>query len=220
MKLFGFVPIAREGLIYILISILFDVIFYLVYGLNPVTIVLILITFFVIYFFRNPDRSTPQENNLIISPADGRVVYVGEETSSQLNIRQNKISIFMSIFNVHINRMPTSGRIKAINYNSGKFFNAATPKASLNNEQNAILVERNDKREILFVQIAGFIARRIVCYLSVGKLYAVGERMGLIKFGSRVDVYLPLDCQITVNINDKVKGGETIIAKIPESNSF
>ena len=216
MKLLGFIPLAREGLIFILISLFFTIIQTLFFSFNGFTVLLSLITLFIICFFRNPDRTTPKDNDSIISPADGTVIFIGEVIENQLLKRKmKKISIFMSVFNVHVNRMPLSGTIKHILYNPGKFFNAATPKSSLENEQNAILVERSDKAEIIFIQIAGFIARRIVSYLTIGNSYQVGERMGMIRFGSRLDVYFPLDSEVKVKLKDKTRSGETILAKLP-----
>lgn len=167
-----------------------------------------LLFLFVVYFFRNPPRVVPQGDGVIVSPADGKIIFCDE-------VDQNlKVSIFMSPLNVHINRIPVSGEVKSVNYNKGKFLGAYKDKASLDNEQNAVVMENEKKERFLFVQIAGFLARRIVCYARPGDKWKKGEIFGLIRFGSRMDVYVPLHYSLMVRKGEKVKGGETVIAKL------
>jgi phosphatidylserine decarboxylase len=172
----------------------------------------ILLSLFVAYFFRNPRRKIPTLQNVILSPADGRVVHVGEcEESRFLKEKVLKISIFMSLFDVHLNRAPVSGTILAQNYIPGRFLMANVEKSSLLNEQNAMILETEDRHKILLIQIAGFVARRIVCYAKAGDLLSKGEIFGLIRFGSRVDLYLPPEVKPIVSVGQHVKGGESII---------
>lgn len=172
------------------------------------------LAFFVLWFFRSPERSIPTDPHRIISTADGRVIFVGEVDEKRfLNKRMKKISIFMSPFNVHVNRIPEAGTVKQIIYNKGKFLGAYNDKASLDNEQNAVVFETEKGDTLLFVQIAGFLARRIVCHAKPNSTWKRGDIFGLIRFGSRMDVYLPLDYQLNVALNENVKGGETILAK-------
>jgi len=162
------------------------------------------ILFFIILFFRNPERVVSNGDDIVVSPADGTVIYAAK----------GKISIFMSVFNVHVNRVPVNGVVRKIAYNKGRFLVASRDKASLDNEQNAIFIEDNRGRTVKFVQIAGFIARRIVCYLKEGDNVTRGERFGMIRFGSRVDVYLPAGANILVKNRQKVYAGSTILAKL------
>jgi phosphatidylserine decarboxylase len=176
---------------------------------------------FCLWFFRDPKRVPPDDHGsesgeVVISPADGRIIQIQEiEGHPLLPEKRRRVSIFMSPLNVHVNRAPIKGEVKKISYNPGKFFNAAGDKASLLNEQNAILMNTAKGFSILFVQIAGFIARRIVCHVREGDHLNLGERMGIIRFGSRVDVYLPLDAEIKVNLQEKVRAGETLLGRIP-----
>lgn len=210
-------PIAVEGVPFVAASGIVSVIFYAVCWIIP-AIVLSAFTLFIIWFFRNPERNKPTGKNLIISPADGRIIEISNVTEDRiLKSRMTKISIFMNIFNVHINRIPCAGRIFDILYNKGKFISANMEKASLENEQNAVVLETPAGDKILFVQIAGLIARRIVCRLKKGEGVETGQRFGLIRFGSRVDVYLPVSADVKVTIGQKVKGGESILAILNES---
>jgi len=148
----------------------------------------------------------------VVAPADGKVVFVGECIEDRfLGEKALKISIFMSVFNVHINRIPTSGKILSIRYRKGRFLSANLDKASLANEQNAVCLETEDKRRILLIQIAGLIARRIICWIKRGDEVTKGQRFGLICFGSRVDIFLPQNVKIDVKVGQRVKGGETIL---------
>jgi phosphatidylserine decarboxylase len=171
------------------------------------TIFVLLLAVFVAFFFRNPKRQIPQDPGVIVSPADGRVVKierVGNVT---------KLSIFLSIFNVHVNRSPIGGRIEAVEYKKGKFKLAFDHAASVENERNVIMVAQGDLK-IVFTQIAGLIARRIVCWKRVGDTVDKGELIGLIRFGSRVDVLFPADTEVTVERGARVKGGSTPIGMI------
>ena len=173
-------------------------------------------TFFIIWFFRNPERQIPEDSGAVVSPADGRVIKTEEAHRNDLVSGSFfKISIFMNVFNVHVNRIPCSGTVKLIRYNKGRFLSANLDKASELNEQNAIVIATDKGREIILVQIAGLIARRIVCWIKEGMSVKKGERFGLIRFGSRLDVYLPPETIIRVKIGDNVRSGETILGELP-----
>jgi phosphatidylserine decarboxylase len=181
-------------------------------GWTVLTIPGILLTLFIAYFFRNPKRKIPSLRNIILSPADGRVIHIGEcEEDRFLKQRALKVSIFMSPFDVHINRAPASGKVLEVSYHPGRFLVASRDKASLLNEQNALVMETEDRSKILLIQIAGFVARRIVCYAKKGDLLNKGQFFGMIRFGSRVDLYLPIDVQPIVRVGQHIKGGESII---------
>jgi phosphatidylserine decarboxylase len=170
------------------------------------------LTLFFLFFFRDPKRTTPEGKSVVVSPADGKVVVIKdifEKDYLQQAVKQ--ISIFLSVFNVHVNRVPVSGTIEIVKYNPGKFHIAALDKASLENEQTAMVIA-DGNRKILVKQIAGMIARRIACYVKPGDVIKKGERYGLIYFGSRVDIFLPKDSEIKVKLGDKVKGAKNIIA--------
>jgi phosphatidylserine decarboxylase len=184
-------------------------------GFKGISLVLLGMTLFVVWFFRNPQRNTPEKDGLVISPADGRVIRIEETTSNELPGKTfQKISIFMNVFNVHVNRIPCSGEVRFIRYREGKFLSANLDKASAQNERNTILLRTADGREIMTVQIAGLIARRIVCWLNEGMQVQRGERFGLIRFGSRVEVFLPLGSTILVKVGEKVRAGETPIGEL------
>lgn len=201
--------IAHEGYPFIIFSLVITV-FVAFLGIFWLFILLALITFFIVWFFRNPERHFPEEEKVVISPADGKVIKVEDvEMNGAINGKLKKISIFMNVFNVHVNRVPYAGKIEAINYHNGKFFSANLDKASLDNERNEVMIRTDDGRIIWAVQIAGLIARRIVCWDKVGDVVKKGDRFGLIRFGSRVDVYLPEDSRFAVKSGDKVKAGES-----------
>ena len=207
--------IAREGYPFLLIGLGISTVLFLVFGVAAGLGSLVL-PLFVAFFFRNPERTPPQDDSIAVSPADGKVISIVEvEEGRHLKRRMRRVTIFLSIFNVHINRVPMNGRIKEVKYHPGRFLMGFAEKASLENEQNAVLMTSRKGTEILFVQIAGFVARRIVCYLKGGEEVACGERFGLIRFGSRMDVYLPLDAEVLVKYGQKVKGGETPFARLP-----
>ena len=172
--------------------------------------VLIFLGLFVLFFFRDPERTPPSDPNTIVSPADGRVMVVVEE--SWRGTPGHRISVFLSVFNVHVNRSPVSGRISAIEYRSGKFYAAMKGRASEENEQNAFHVS-TEHGEVVFKQIAGWIARRIVCWKSVGDSVVRGERVGMIRFGSRMDIWLPDGVEILVRPGQNVAAGTSALAR-------
>ncbi|MCD4665264.1 MAG: phosphatidylserine decarboxylase family protein [Bacteroidales bacterium] len=171
--------------------------------------------FFVVRFFRNPIRDLVPDNTKIISGADGKVVVIEEVMEKEyFNERRKQVSVFMSPTNVHVNWFPVGGIIKYFRHNHGFYFIASKPKSSDENERTTTVIETPDKKEILFRQIAGTVARRIVCYSKENKSIEQGEEMGIIKFGSRFDLFLPLDAEIKVELGQKVSGCETLIATI------
>lgn len=173
-----------------------------------------IIFLFVLQFFRDPPRLLPIAENAVLAPADGRVIIVEKTEDPYAQRPALKISIFMNVFNVHSNRIAVNGRISKIEYYPGKFLNADFDKASLENERNAIVIN-TARHTITLVQVAGLIARRILCYVRVGDVVKKGERYGFIRFGSRVDVYLPLDAEPLVAVGDKVSATSSLLAIIP-----
>jgi phosphatidylserine decarboxylase len=165
------------------------------------------------YFFRDLERPLVKEERAVVTPADGKILSVEKlnDGDSRFQGSAIKISIFMSIFNSHINRIPIRGRVDHLTYHPGKFFSADNDKASLYNEHNVVTLRTDSKQPIVFVQIAGLIARRIACWVKVGDYVDTGQRFGLIRFGSRLEVYLPPDTRPRVSIGEKVKAGQTII---------
>lgn len=203
--------IAREGYPFIVLFGFVTLVFALL-GWTFVTLVLLFLTLFTAYFFRDPARVVPTQDNVLVAPADGKVIFVGDvEEDRFFNERVTKISIFMSVFDVHVNRVPCSGKVVDMFYNKGEFINASYDKASLSNEQAGILLESEAGHKILFVQIAGLVARRIVTYPVIGDLLQRGNRYGLIRFGSRVDIYLPTTVDINVTLGERTVAGETIL---------
>ena len=203
------IPIAKDGYIFILPLAVLTGIFWAL-SWFWVTGLFGGLFLFVTWFFRDPERSIPEDPNAIVSPGDGKIVEIISEKDPLLDKAYTRVSIFLNVFNVHVNRVPISGKIQATRYNPGKFFNAASHKASLDNEQSAILLN-NGHVTILVKQIAGLIARRIVCWAKEGDEYQRGQRFGLIRFGSRVDIFLPEGTDIKVAIGDIVNGGSSII---------
>jgi len=204
-------PIAKEGIPFLILPLLVAI---LAFGMGWWTLasLAVLAALFIAFFFRNPRRNIPAQHNAILSPADGKIIHVGECTEDRLlKQRALKVSIFMSVFDVHLNRAPVAGRVLERNYHPGRFLVASREKSSLLNEQNALILETEDRFKILLVQIAGFIARRIVCYADTGDTVKQGEIFGLIRFGSRVDLYLPPEVKPLVSAGQHVKGGESII---------
>lgn len=175
-----------------------------------------IITIWCIYFFRNPDRFTPINDDIIVSPADGIIQKISEAIPpAELGLGEQemiRISVFLNIFNVHVNRIPANGKVLSLYYNPGKFLNASLDKASIYNERQSVLMETKGGHKVIFVQIAGLMARRILCDLEEEAEVKAGERYGIIRFGSRVDVYLPLKTAICVTEGQTAVGGETIIA--------
>jgi phosphatidylserine decarboxylase len=182
----------------------------------PLGILGFLLTIFVLWFFRDPERMVPSSETGIISPADGVICKI-EKTLPPKEVKSSeellKISVFMNVFNVHVNRAPVAGNIKEIIYVPGKFINASLDKASENNERNILVLENDKNEEIIVVQIAGLIARRILSFVNLFDSLKIGERFGLIRFGSRVDVYLPSNYDPKVELGQKVIAGESIIAR-------
>ncbi|MRN38898.1 phosphatidylserine decarboxylase [Neisseria sp. N95_16] len=205
--------IAREGWPFIAIGFIASVLVTAVNGW--LSLPFWLFTIFALQFFRDPARYIPQDADAVLSPVDGRVVVVERAQDPYRKTEALKISIFMNVFNVHSQKSPVDGTVEAVEYNRGKFLNADLDKASTENERNAVLVTTATGREITFVQVAGLVARRILCYTQVGRKLSRGERYGFIRFGSRVDVYLPLDAKAEVAIGDKVTGVTTILARLP-----
>jgi len=204
-------PMAKEGLPFLIPVVLLTIILGLL-GWKVWMSLGIFSSLFIAYFFRNPKRKIPDLQNVILSPADGRIVHVGEcQEERFLKEKTLKVSIFMSLFDVHLNRTPISGKVIERNYLPGRFLVASLEKSSLLNEQNAMILESEDRFKILLVQIAGFVARRIVCYAKAGDSMRKGEIFGLIRFGSRVDLYLPIVVKPIVRVGQHVKGGESII---------
>lgn len=174
------------------------------------------LTVFVGWFFRNPDRIPPVHPGAVISPADGKIVYAGDNPPGRYFGEPGKrVSVFMSVFDVHVNRAPVSGRVVDVRYHPGRFLAANVEKASLANEQNGVLLETPEGHRVAYVQIAGLIARRIVCDLDPGDAVRVGQRVGLIRFGSRVDILLPASASLRVRVGDRVRAGESILGVLP-----
>ena len=171
-----------------------------------------LATLFVLQFFRDPAREVPDDPRAVVSPADGRIVEVSRSQDPYLKRDALKVSVFMNVFNVHSNRSPIDGVVRERWYYSGGFVNAALDKASLSNERNALWIRSRDGADVTCVQVAGLIARRILCYVESGAQLVRGQRFGFIRFGSRVDVYLPLDAQVTAAIGEKVYAAQSVLA--------
>jgi phosphatidylserine decarboxylase len=176
------------------------------------TIPMVVLALQVFWFFRDPDRIIPTGEGLIVSPADGKIIGLSDTKEERfLKDRAIKVSIFLNLFDVHVNRIPCAGRIRAIQYQPGTFLAANKDLASTQNEQNAILLETVSGAKVVFVQVAGLVARRIVCWLKEGDEVARGNRFGMIRFGSRTDLFLPPGTELNVRLGQKVKGGSSII---------
>jgi phosphatidylserine decarboxylase len=203
---------AKEGIPFIILSLILTSIAFWIYPYASIPFGIL--TFFVVYFFRDPERITPPDASSLVSPADGCVIEIEEvEDCRFLKGPAKKVGIFMSPLNVHVNRAPSDGVVSKVDYRPGKFLIAKREKASDDNERNAVFLKCDwAGHQIAFVQIAGFIARRIVCYVKPGDRLRKGERFGIIRFGSRVDVYLPRDVAVVVKKGDRVKAGESVIA--------
>ncbi|MDD2915909.1 MAG: phosphatidylserine decarboxylase [Gallionella sp.] len=209
--------IAREGWPFLAGSVIIAVLL-TVFGGCILSALGWIIALFVLQFFRDPPREIPQDAGAVLSPADGRVIKV-ERTQDPYGQRDAiLVSVFMNVFNVHSNRSPVDGTVEKVQYFPGKFVNADLDKASAENERNAVVLKTADGQTVTFVQVAGLIARRILCYIKAGDVLARGQRYGFIRFGSRVDVYLPLDAGVKVSIGDKVSATTTILAILPQNN--
>jgi phosphatidylserine decarboxylase len=178
-----------------------------------------LLALFILQFFRDPPREVPSDPLAVVSPADGRIVEVGRAQDPYLKREALKVSVFMNVFNVHSNRSPVDGTVKERWYFPGGFLNAALDKASLANERNALWLRTLDGNDVTCVQVAGLIARRILCYVEAGAELARGQRFGFIRFGSRVDVYLPPDAQVKAAIGEKVYAAESVLAWLTTRSS-
>jgi phosphatidylserine decarboxylase len=173
------------------------------------------VALFTAWFFRNPKRSAPKSDRAVVAPGDGRIVEICEEPEPRfLKNKSVRISIFLNIFDVHVNRIPCDGTVEQVAYQPGRFLVASRPEATLQNEQNALLIQAARGAKVLCVQIAGLLARRIVCWVTPGETVACGERFGLIRFGSRMDVYLPVGTKVSVKVGEHVKGGETLLGEL------
>jgi len=204
-------PVAQPGLILILIAILFTgMLFY--FGWTVFAWISFALTLFICWFFRDPDRVIPKDNKSLISPSDGKVIVVEKQSGCEYLIGPcTKVSIFMNVFNVHVNRVPFDGIVQKVRYSPGKFINASFDKASIHNERSALIVKTVSGGDYAVVQIAGLIARRIVNCVKEGEKIRKGDRYGMIRFGSRLDLYLPHDFDVAVHIGEKTKAGSTII---------
>ncbi len=174
-------------------------------------------TLFTAWFFRNPHRVPPRSPNAVVAPGDGRVLAVDREFEPRfLKDQAIRISIFLNVFDVHVNRIPCDGMVEDVVYQPGAFLIASRPEATLRNEQNAVMIRRQGGAKVLCAQVAGLIARRIVCWVSPGDQVVCGERYGLIRFGSRMDLFLPANAAVKVQVGGHVKGGETVLAELAE----
>lgn len=208
--------IAREGFPFIALGIAICILFASL-DLEAAAVIMGALSLFTICFFRDPHRQKDVPENTVLAPADGKILSIQslEDSDNFLEEPAVKVSIFMSIFNVHVNRVPTAGRISEINYHPGRFFSANLDKASMENERNRITLLTRGKSRIVFVQIAGLIARRISCWIREGDEVKAGQRFGLIRFGSRLDIYLPRSIRFIASKGQRVKAGETILGYLP-----
>lgn len=207
--------IAREGWPFLAGIVLISILVSFWSGLASIPFWLLSV--FVLQFFRDPARIAPEGELNVLSPADGRIVAVEEVRDAYANRDALKISVFMNVFNVHSNRSPVNGSVQSVDYFLGRFFNAALDKASLENERNAIVLTTPQGHTVTAVQVAGLVAKRILCYAKPGNTLYAGQRYGFIRFGSRVDVYLPPGARPRVAIGDKVQATSTVLAELPDS---
>jgi phosphatidylserine decarboxylase len=206
----------REGIKFVAAFAVVTLLLFLIW--DPLGWIGVGLTVWCYYFFRDPERVTPQRPGLIVSPADGIVSLIEAAVPpAELglpDVALTRVSVFMNVFNCHVNRTPIAGEITAIAYRPGKFFNASLDKASTDNERNSLAIRMGDGRQIAVVQIAGLVARRIVCFVKPGDRMQTGERFGLIRFGSRLDVYLPEGVEPLVSLGQTMVAGETVIADL------
>ncbi|WP_417597234.1 phosphatidylserine decarboxylase [Pararhodobacter oceanensis] len=209
-------PVHREGYPFIAVFAGVTLVLFLIW--QPLGWIGVVLTVWCYYFFRDPDRFTPQREGLLVSPADGVISLIEPAVPpAELGMGDSaltRVSVFMNVFNCHVNRTPIAGRISAVSYRPGKFLNASLDKASVDNERNSVAVEMADGRKIAVVQIAGLVARRIVCEVKSGDDLATGERFGMIRFGSRLDVYLPEGVNPLVALGQTMVAGETVLADL------
>ncbi|MEN2995037.1 MAG: phosphatidylserine decarboxylase family protein [Thermodesulfovibrio sp.] len=204
--------IRKEGLPYIGGALLLSCFFYFLW-LEPIAVAFFILSLFFLYFFRDPERTPPEDPNVVVSPADGKIISIKQKSDGLCNKDYTEISIFMSPFDVHVNRVPFDGVVKEVVYTPGKFFSAFKDKAYRENENIKITIQTK-YGDIIVRQVAGFIARRAVCWIKEGDVITKGERLGMIKFSSRVDICLPSSFKITVEEEKKVKAGKTVIASL------
>ena len=207
-------PIAIEGYPFIAAAAVVTVIFFLL-SWSILALIGLAVTLFILFFFRNPQRTIPSDESMILAPADGVVIYQGTVTEKCLNREMTKISIFMSVFNVHVNRAPLTGQVVDHFYTKGKFLDVRDARSTFENEQSGVVLEKADGVKIVVVQVAGLIARRIVCYPAIGDMLRRGQIYGLIRFGSRLDVYLPTEVEVRVTMGQKTVAGETVLGILP-----
>jgi len=209
-------PMHREGIKFVAAFAVVTLLLFLIW--DPLGWIGVGLTVWCYYFFRDPERVTPQRPGLIVSPADGIVSLIEPAVPpAELglpDVALTRVSVFMNVFNCHVNRTPIAGEITAIAYRPGKFFNASLDKASTDNERNSLAIRMGDGRQIAVVQIAGLVARRIVCFVKPGDRMQTGERFGLIRFGSRLDIYLPEGVEPLVSLGQTMVAGETVIADL------
>lgn len=210
------IPVAVEGYPFIGLAALVALVLATL-GHPPFALAALVLTGFILYFFRDPERVSPEEEDVVVSPADGKVILI-EKVFDDRFVKEHvyKISIFMNIFNVHVNRVPFPGTVTAVRYSPGSFLSANTERATLENEYCAIALAASNQQKLAVVQVAGLIARRIVCWATKGDFLARGQRFGLIRFGSRVDLYLPLRVQLEVQPGQKVRAGETVLGYLSQ----
>ena len=209
-------PVASAGYPFIIAAAFTTAVLALL-GLTSLALISLVVTFSICGFFRDPDRIIPDIRGAVVSPADGKIIAASiVDNTSYYTGTAMKISIFMSLFNVHVNRVPSDGLVKKISYYPGKFFSANLDKASLENEHNAVYINMENGKALCVVQIAGLIARRIICKIQPGDRLVRGQRFGLICFGSRLDVYLPADIKLKVTVGDKVKAGASILGQFKD----
>jgi len=205
------IPVAREGYPFIAFIAFATIIFALI-GYDIIALITLFLTGFVVYFFRDPERISPNDEDVVVAPADGKIILIEKIFDDRfVNDHVYKISIFMSVFDVHVNRIPFAGKIEKIQYAAGSFYAANTDQGGLANEHCGVILTTEKDFRYAVVQIAGLIARRIVCWVEKGDTIERGKRFGMIRFGSRVDLYLPQNMQIEVSTGQRVKAGETVI---------
>jgi phosphatidylserine decarboxylase len=213
-------PIAAEGYPFIFGSFVLTIVLavlghHLHAGFFAPAALFLVLTVFIVFFFRNPERTTPTNENTVIAPADGLVIFSGRVVEPHTSTEMEKISIFMSVFNVHVNRAPITGKVLDSFYTKGKFYDVRDERATFENEQQGLVLETAPGVKLVVVQVAGLIARRIICYAKVGDLLTRGRRYGLIRFGSRLDIYLPLGSSIKAVMGEKTVAGETVLGILP-----
>jgi phosphatidylserine decarboxylase len=209
------IPVARAGFPLIFVSV-FTTILFALWGFAILSLIGLVVTLCFCGFFRDPERNIPDNDGAVVSPADGKIIVADTVTDNRFFQGPcKKVSVFMSVFNVHVNRIPYEGTVKQVQYHPGEFFFAHLDKASEKNEHNIIFLETEEGKRMGVIQIAGLVARRIICNLKVGDKVTRGSRFGIICFGSRLDVYLPAEIKLGVSVGDKVKAGSSVLGYLP-----